>query len=71
MYEEMHCANKIPSLDGIERYFMSNIDDFKKIFDSVTAHECTLPGEWDAKLNEFQKLIVLKAIRPDKCVPAI
>lgn len=30
-----------------------------------------MPGEWDEKLNSFQKMLVLKAIRPDKIIPAI
>lgn len=30
-----------------------------------------LPGEWDNKLNEFQKLIVLRSIRPDKIVDGV
>ena len=30
-----------------------------------------LPGEWNTKLNTFQKIIVLKSIRPDKLVLAV
>jgi len=30
-----------------------------------------LPGEWNNKMNTFQKIIILKAIRPDKIVLAI
>jgi hypothetical protein len=30
-----------------------------------------LPGEWNKKLNTFQKMIVLKAIRPDKMTLAV
>ena len=40
--------------------------NFKKVFDSKEAHEEPLPGEWNTKLNSLQKMIVLKAIRPDK-----
>lgn len=61
----------LPCMEGFERFFMTNIDDFKKIFDAINAHEIPLPGEWDTKLNEFQKMIILKAIRPDKSVAAI
>ena len=44
---------------------------FKKIFDSPDAHEEPMPGDWNTKLNSFQKMIVLKAIRPDKITEAI
>ena len=30
-----------------------------------------MPGEWDKKLTSFQKMIVLKAIRPDKVTNAV
>jgi hypothetical protein len=36
------------------------------VFDSTEAHEEPLPGEWNNKLNSLEKMIVLKAIRPDK-----
>ena len=30
-----------------------------------------MPGEWNAKLNSFQKMIVLKSLRPDKMSLAV
>ena len=50
---------------------MTNIDLFKNIFDSLNAHEEPLPSEWDGKLNEFEKMLIVKAIRPDKVISAI
>ena len=58
-------------LKGIDTYFIEFNKKFKKIFDSPDAHEEPLPGEWNDKLNSFQKMIVLKAIRPDKISLAI
>jgi len=71
MYEEVHGAESLKCFEGFEKFFLANIDDFKTIFDAVNAHETPIPGEWNEKLNEFHKMIFLKAIRPDKCVPAI
>lgn len=56
---------------GIDEYFVEYNRRFRKIFDSPSAHEEPMPGEWDEKLNSFQKMLVLKAIRPDKIIPAI
>jgi dynein heavy chain len=30
-----------------------------------------MPGEWEQKLNTFQKLIVLKSLRSDKITLAV
>ena len=50
---------------------MDKTDDFKQLFDSKKPHEEQLPPPWNSTLNEFEKIIVLKAIRMDKVLPAI
>lgn len=61
----------LPAFEGIEEYFINFNVKFKKIFDSADAHEEPMPGDWNTKLNSFQKMIVLKSIRPDKISAAI
>lgn len=61
----------LPVFTGIKEYFINYHKKFKKIFDAVDAHEEPLPGEWDTKLNSFQKMIVLNAIRKDKITFAV
>lgn len=41
------------------------------MFDSPEPETFPLPGAWDEKLNSFQKMIVLKALRLDKIPLAI
>lgn len=62
---------KLPAFNGIDTFFISNHKEFQKIFDSLEPHNMPLPGEWNKKLNSFQKLLVLKSIRPDKMTLAI
>lgn len=62
---------KLPIFSGILEYFINFNKKFKKIFDSVNAHEEPLPGEWNTKLNSLQKMLVLKSIRPDKITAAV
>ena len=59
-------ARDLPAFKGIDDYFMKNHLLFKKIFDSTEPQNEPMPGEWDSKLNTFQKLIVLKSLRSDK-----
>jgi dynein heavy chain len=62
---------QLPVFAGILEYFINFHKKFKKIFDAQEAHEEPLPGEWNTKLNSLQKMIVLKAIRPDKVTLAM
>lgn len=71
MYEEIHAVDGLPAFKGFEKFFITHIDEFKSLFDASNAHEIPLPGNWNDKLNEFQKMIVLKAIRPDKLVDCV
>lgn len=43
----------IPSMKGLNDYFMKNSIAFKEIYDSLKANEEPLPGEWKEKLNSF------------------
>ena len=61
----------LPAFDGLNTGFASQIDGWKGIYDAALPHEEKLPGQWDSKLSQFQKILVLRCVRPDKCVPAI
>ena len=50
---------------------MKSPNDWLPLYDATNADEHPLPGHWDKDLNLFEKLIVLKAIRTDKVVPAV
>ena len=40
-------------------------------FDNSEPHLMDLPGKWNIALNSFQKLIVLRALRPDRVSEAL
>ena len=40
--------------------------EWKKFYDSTQPHEEKLPHRWQDKLSKFQKIIVLRCLRPDK-----
>jgi dynein heavy chain, axonemal len=62
---------KLEAFRGIEAYFIEFHKKFKKIYDATEAHKEKMPGEWDEKLDSFQKMIMLKALRSDKVTSAI
>uniref|UniRef100_A0A803TP24 Dynein axonemal heavy chain 1 n=1 Tax=Anolis carolinensis TaxID=28377 RepID=A0A803TP24_ANOCA len=51
--------------------FVSNLYAFRKIFDSSEPHREPLPGIWNTKLDQFQKLLVLRCLRGDKVTNAM
>lgn len=61
----------LPAFKGITEYFREYNKKFKKIFDSLEAHEEPMPGDWNTSLNSFEKIILLKVIRPDSVTKAM
>ena len=71
IYKQIYGMVKLPAFKGFDTYFLQNHKQFQKIFDSPEPHNMPMPGDWNNKMNSFQKMIVLKAIRPDKMTMAI
>jgi len=47
-----------------------NLPDWKALYDSPAPHEHPYPQPWN-KINDLDKLVVLRCFRPDKMVPAV
>jgi dynein heavy chain len=56
----------ISAFNGLREEFEEMDAGWKKVYDSSMAHKEDIPGHWAADLSRFQKLLVLRAIRPDK-----
>ena len=70
-YKQLYGMSKLDALKGFDRSFMENNKEYQKIFDSDEPHNLDLPAPWNEKLEYFQKMIVLKSIRPDKIPLAV
>ena len=46
--------------------FESSVGDWKRFYDDREPHKALLPPPWNEKLTSFQKMIVLRCLRPDK-----
>lgn len=71
LYRQIAGLAQVETFKGIDQYFMQNFESFKGYYDSADPQNEPLPGDWSNRLNEFEKLLMLKAIRPDKVIPAI
>ncbi|XP_077462234.1 dynein axonemal heavy chain 12-like [Stigmatopora argus] len=70
-WDEICRANELPVLNGLKDAFLQGPELFKPIFESKEPSTVPLPSPWDEKLNELQKMIIVRCLRPDKIVPAV
>lgn len=45
---------------------MKNTDKWREFYNNKEPNKAELPDPYHSELNEFQKMIVLRCIRPDK-----
>jgi dynein heavy chain len=57
-----HLAN----FQGFDDHFSAHASHYQALFESQDAHAFPLAAPFDASLSGFQKLCVLRCIRPDK-----
>ena len=50
----------------LRKHFEQNIDEWKEYYDDKEPHRALLPPPWDKKLTDFQKMVILRCLRPDK-----
>ncbi|XP_023257599.1 dynein heavy chain 12, axonemal [Seriola lalandi dorsalis] len=70
-WDEICRASELPGLQGIKEAFIKSPEDFKPIYDSKEPCDISLPTPWCEQLNDLQKIIIVRCLRPDKIVPAV
>jgi dynein heavy chain len=71
MWTEVTCMSGVGCWKGFAEDFPNHVKEWKSYFDSPVPHTLKFPGEWDTKLNQLQKLGVLRTLRPDKVILGI
>ena len=56
---------------GFRESVVANKDSWISFFVTETPHNDTLPGDWESKLNEFQRLLLVRVMRDDKIMFAV
>ncbi|XP_065670290.1 dynein axonemal heavy chain 12 isoform X3 [Hydra vulgaris] len=56
---------------GFRDHFTKSLITWKSIFDSKDPEKNVLPHPWSENLTDFQKIIVIRCLRPDKVIPLV
>lgn len=60
--------DKLASFNSIASGLEQGERDWKQWFMSNEPEATPLPGEWENKLNEFQKILIVRSLRPDRVI---
>lgn len=71
MYKTIVGLKQLKGFEGFNKYFMNNLEKFEAIYNADEPRKIPFPGEWNERLDQFQKILVYKAIRPDYLMEAI
>ncbi|KAI1890876.1 hypothetical protein AGOR_G00158120 [Albula goreensis] len=65
-WQDILGLSNLPSFSNLAESFPQHKAGFREIFDSSQPHRVALPGEWNTKLDSFQKMLILRCLRADR-----
>jgi dynein heavy chain len=71
VWADVLSLSDVPAFAGFEADFLLHLGHWKRYFDSLAPEHEPLTPSWEGKLSRFQKLLVLRALRPDKVTAAL
>ncbi|XP_034826235.1 dynein axonemal heavy chain 7 [Maniola hyperantus] len=70
-WDEICRLNDLPAYKGFKDSFINVTDNWKEFYDDIEPHRRNIPGGWEDKVTQFQKLLFVRVLRPDKLTFAI
>ncbi|KAI3386968.1 hypothetical protein SNEBB_010455 [Seison nebaliae] len=70
-WDEICRLDNLDNFTGIRKEFLELKEQWKEVYDSLNPESATYPDPYQGNFNEFQRLMILRVLRPDKVVPAI
>ncbi|KAL9909718.1 dynein heavy chain at 62B [Glossina fuscipes fuscipes] len=62
---------ELPEMKGFVKSFTSNLSAWERIYDHSEPQDQIYPEPWNNKTTRIEKIIILKALRPDKVFLAV
>jgi len=70
-WDELCRMGDLQAFKSFRKSFESDLVSWHSYFNDKEPQKATLPSPWDKKLNDFQKMIILRCMRPDKVIPLV
>lgn len=70
-WKELLDIEKLKNFEGFINSFIKSIREWRRWFNYLQVENLVFPDEWEYNLNSFQKLIIIKILRPDRLNKAI
>ncbi|XP_023247279.1 dynein heavy chain 1, axonemal-like [Copidosoma floridanum] len=70
-WAEILSLQVLPKFQSFVPSFKNLVGKFQLVFEAQQPEKTNLPEPWNGKLDDLEKLIVLKCLRPDKVVNAV
>jgi dynein heavy chain len=71
IYFQFYGMNQLPKYKGILDHFMNQIEEWRPLYESNDPVLEKMPAVWEEKMSIFDKILVIKSLRPDKVTNAI
>ncbi|CAG9466170.1 unnamed protein product [Pedinophyceae sp. YPF-701] len=69
--EITRAAATLSGFETLPQHIVANTEDWRQIYDAPEPEKSDFPGEYNSSFSTFQKIILLRCLRPDKVVPAV
>jgi len=70
-WNEICRLSQLPSFKNLHEHFQTNPEEWKPIFESQNPQLAEFPGHFNTSLDQFQKMVVIRCVCPDKITLAI